>query len=492
MADSVVRKSDLSAWMADDRRFALLRGVLLVLSGALGALFPTQVVLTVAALTVVVGIWRHPDLLPLSLIAVMGNTKFNLYLGFITVFPEYLPLGVGALIMTVGWLARPESIREQRILWLFAALTFSGVLSSIFALEVRAALTRSFIVPIAGAAFWFTATGLRTRVQLTRALVVLQWGVAVGAAVGVAQMVPFPAVNEAVNLGFLRRFGNPEFEYSVGAPVLHQLTATFRANGLFNDPNIFGGYLAVMFPVLASLALGPWAQKSRARLAGIWTVLALTSVALLLSLSRSGMLAAAGGAFVLILLRPDWLRAARLWTGLAALVATAIAVAAMAGTQVLLIFTRLAESFASHDLSARAHESALIFGLKLFAQFPITGVGLSNFGAHYIRQVEPGASAMMAHNAFVGWLAETGIVGGVAMAALLVAVVKPPLRAWKQPNLRSLDPEMHALLSGFLAAFVALAVTNFFYDFWLRTFVWVIFGFAVAIARLVSSPEPRR
>ncbi len=484
------RWSDLAnSWVANEKRFSRARWAILAIAGIAGAFAPLAAVLVLGSILVAALLWRHPSVLPLALIAVMGNTKFNFYLGFVTVFPEYVILAVWGLILVLRWLEQPAPLEEGGFLWLFAALTFAGVLSCIMAIEMRPALARAFIIPVAGAAFWSTLTGIRTRAHVSRALIALQWSVAIGAAFGVAQMIAIAVFKRNLDLGFLRRFGNPEFEYSIGAPVIHQLTSTFRANGLFNDPNIFGGFLAAMIPILAALALGPWASASRARFVSVWSTLALGVIALILSLSRSGVLAAVVGMGVLLLLRPSWLRSPRLWTGLGALVVAGVSVAAVAGVKVFLIVARLMGSFSSHDVSARTHESAFVFALELFARFPITGVGLRNFGAHYGRELEPGATSMMAHNAFVGWLAESGVVGGVAMAALLIVIVTQVRRAWRSSALESRDPEMHALLAGMLAAFAAMAVSNVFYDFWLRSFVWVVFGFAVALARLVRASE---
>lgn len=491
MAATVTRWADLAApWLLDSRRFTKLRWCVLLAAGLVGAFQPLIGVCLVATLLAATLLARHPTLLPLTFIAVMGNTKFNLYLGFVTVFPEYIPILLSLGIAALRWAERPSAIEDAKYLWGFAALTFAGLLSATFAIEIRPVLTRAMFVPISGLVFWWVISRLRTRQHVERALVVMQWGAVLGAAFGIAQMVGIAVFKRNIDLGFLREFGNPEFEYSVGPPMLHQLTTTFRANGLFNDPNIFAGYLACLLPVLASLVLGPWAASSRRRSIGALIALALCALALVLTLSRSGFLAAAIGLMVLLLLRPEWLSAPRLWIGLSAMFTAVIAAASVAGVQVVLILVRLASSFASHDVSARTHERAFTFAWELFTRYPITGVGLRNFAVHYAREVEPRSTGMMAHNAFMGWLAETGIIGAAVMVALLVAVLGPPVRAMRDPTLRQRDPGLHALLAGFLGAIAALVVTNIFYDFWLRTFVWVMLGLAVVVARLASRREP--
>jgi len=55
------------------------------------------------------------------------------------------------------------------------------------------------------------------------------------------------------------------------------------------------------------------------------------------------------------------------------------------------------------------------------------------------------------------------------------------------------DPGMRAVRLGLFASLIAVLVANVFYDYILRTFVWVIAGLAVCGARLVvreSTPRP--
>ena len=45
-------------------------------------------------------------------------------------------------------------------------------------------------------------------------------------------------------------------------------------------------------------------------------------------------------------------------------------------------------------------------------------------------------------------------------------------------------PRLYAITAGLFGALVALFVSNLFYDYLLRDFVWVICGLAVAASRL--------
>ena len=65
---------------------------------ALGVAAPLALVALAAATLVVAALTRRPFLIAASLIVFMGNVKVNYYLGFFTVFPEYLVLAVAAFL----------------------------------------------------------------------------------------------------------------------------------------------------------------------------------------------------------------------------------------------------------------------------------------------------------------------------------------------------------------------------------------------------------
>jgi O-antigen ligase len=59
-------------------------------------------------------------------------------------------------------------------------------------------------------------------------------------------------------------------------------------------------------------------------------------------------------------------------------------------------------------------------GVRAFLQDPIVGVGLGAFGAATTGAL---AKDIVAHNTFLSVLVETGIVGGVAFLAILLALI---------------------------------------------------------------------
>jgi O-antigen ligase len=159
------------------------------------------------------------------------------------------------------------------------------------------------------------------------------------------------------------------------------------------------------------------------------------------------------------------------------------------GINPLLLVQRLTQSFNENDISSRLHHDALFYALSLLARYPLTGVGLGNFGAFFSGEVDAYYPNMMSHSAPLSYLAESGLLGGGAFLAVVGVILWRPWRALRNPALRRERPELHAILVGLLGALVAIDVANLFYDYYLRTFIWVVSGLALAAVRLVQRGE---
>jgi len=210
----------------------------------------------------------------------------------------------------------------------------------------------------------------------------------------------------------------------------------------------------------------------------------IMSVCLLLTQSRSGALALIAGAGVVFAHRPGLLRRPALW------IAVGVIVVAMAGVSILvqadpmLLLTRFAGTVDTNDSSNRVHLDVLVYGLELLKRYPFFGVGLGNYGLYYGPERNPYFTNMMTHCAPLTYFAESGIPGGIAFCAVWAHVVR------RVAGTRPAAPntEGQALRVGLLAAVVALLVANLFYDYILRTFVWVIAALAVSLARHHDTP----
>lgn len=118
--------------------------------------------------------------------------------------------------------------------------------------------------------------------------------------------------------------------------------------------------------------------------------------------------------------------------------------------------------------------------LKAFATNPITGVGIGNF--KIVSNIVPEMkfqevwyyiSGMSAHNVFLHYMAETGIIGTLAIISLAVANLKIAFQSFKL----SLTPSDTQMSAANLIAIVVFCVTIFY----MRSWTWGQGGYLMAL-----------
>ena len=453
---------------------------------ALGVAAPLALVALAAATLVVAALTRRPFLLAASLVVLMGNVKVNYYLGFFTVFPEYLVLVLAAFLGFAAWLARPAWPPERRLVLAFIVWGFTGLLSVPFAASVSRLLPRVVLIGVALVTWLTVVITVDTRPRLARALGLWEIAATGYAVYGIVQMIGLVAGFDT-QLHFLAPYSNPDLFIGVGSPVRRRIGDVFRANSMFNDPNILGGFLAAA--MAATLALRAFHAEAGRRVRAAFELLALgiMGTCLLLTQSRSGALAFVVGAAIVFAHRPRSLGRPALWLTLVGAAAVIAGVAYLLGVDTTLLVSRFAAISDTNDTSNRQHLEVFLYGLSLVARYPLTGVGLGNFGLFYSAEHDAFYSKMMSHSAPLSYFAESGIPGGVAFLTLWVLL----LRRIGRSRPPAADRAARAAHLALFASLVALLVANLFYDYITRTFVWVIAGLAVAAARLADGPFRR-
>ncbi|MCX6032902.1 MAG: O-antigen ligase family protein [Chloroflexi bacterium] len=256
--------------------------------------------------------------------------------------------------------------------------------------------------------------------------------------------------------------GAYQFLRQAGPEAFVLMGRFMRAYGTLQQPNPYAGYLGYLAPVAASLALGGLGQwRQQRRRADLWIGLACGGVAVLLaagiglSWSRGGWLGLAAALIAVAALRNR--RTAILTVTALALIALVIALfgtgwlpgtvaARMADLGNYLVGPDPAQmaspvvggteitdaNFAV--LERLAHWEA---GLRMFADRPWLGVGIGNYGVAYARYALPHWYDALghAHNVYINFLAETGILGAVAFAVFWLGLAWHALRAGWQPLL---------------------------------------------------------
>jgi O-antigen ligase len=477
-------------WFREERRFRVLEWTVPVFLAVLviRAPLPSFALLALTALFAL--LWRRPGAVVPILIVLMMNAKVNVYAGFFTFFPEYAVFALAGLVLALRWAEEPRPLEERGLVALFAAWILAGVLSVLNAPMIGQVLAKAGVLVLAALTCWLVVGGVRSERELGRALAWWQGAALISILYGILQMTGL-LLGFDTSLGFLQKYGNHDMYYSIGAPAELSFNWFFRVNAFFSDPNILAGYLAATGAMTLALwlfhARSAGRRKGRARFEALLFCLGLLCA--FLTLSRSGMLGLVAGCGTVLVFESRVLRGGRFWlVGGSGLVLVGLLSSVM-GINPLLLVQRLTETFSASDASTRIHHDVFFYGLSLLARYPLTGVGLGNFGAYYGPEVNAYYPNMMSHSAPVSYFAESGLLGGGAFLAVLGVVLWRPWRALRNPSLRRQRPELHAFLVGLLGAVVAIDVANLFYDYYLRTFIWVVSGLALAAARLAERPD---
>ncbi len=240
----------------------------------------------------------------------------------------------------------------------------------------------------------------------------------------------------------------------------NQLYVYFVANSVFFDPNIFGRFLALVMVALATMLL--YDRPAREQL-GVFVVLAILWGALVISFSRSSMIALLIGLALLAALR--WRPGAALAIGTVVVVLGAAAVAVSPTTFGL--------NQGLNGVSA-GRGSVLSGGLRLFGDRPGWGYGSGSFETEYRGHNPNSGSLTASHTTPVTVAAEQGVIGELAYGALLVVAIAGLARGAGE------DPVRAAIA----AAFAALLIHTMLYaDFLEDPFTWALLGVGAAIAR---------
>lgn len=476
----------LAGWLHDPTTFAVLGVVIPGAAAACAFLSPWPTLAAILVLGLSAILWRSPNSAVLILIALMGNAKIHYYTGALTIFPEYPFVALVTLICGLQWLEGRWRSIEAAPMWAFLWLAFAGMMSFVNAVNIPRVFSKESVLIISLLIFGLTMRGIQSPREMRRALKWLEWSALVVSGYAVLQMAG-ALIGWDTGLHYFEKHGNPDFYYGLGPPVIHQFTKIFRANSFMNDSNILGGYLAAVTPIFLALRLYHARNRKRIRASFESLLLVMMGVSLLLTLSRSGLLAMLIGISVVLVGMRHQVRWGTFWLGSTALTGLTAAASTALGINPLVLFGRLSASLDLADYSNRTHFQVGNYALELFARFPLTGVGLRNFGFYYANEIDPYFPNMIAHNAVLGYLAETGLFGGLAFITLLIVILRTTWRTVATPGLRQTHPELYAWCVGLFGSVVALQVSNLFYDFYLRSFTWVLSGLAIATAQLVRN-----
>lgn len=254
-----------------------------------------------------------------------------------------------------------------------------------------------------------------------------------------------------------RTFGPmPDARWQMWFAPLRELGIEFRWSGPFGHPNVAG-------PVMALALVYALSRSGIQRLA---LSLAL-GIGLVLSLSRTSILAAATGAMVVLIfssfngLKPISIRIRLIIAVLATSAIFAVAIA--------------------QDSSLDGRDSAYADYLRIWQRYPWFGAGEAGV-RDYVSSGEIEHSHAHAHNLLIDSLARHGLVGAIL---LLVALISALMLSW---SIRSQAPWPLAIILTFLV--IGLAETPFDPLYMSVPLLWVLIAASYANGQRREKHEP--
>ncbi|HEY6771153.1 MAG TPA: O-antigen ligase family protein [Solirubrobacterales bacterium] len=276
-------------------------------------------------------------------------------------------------------------------------------------------------------------------------------------------------------------WGNDFGGFAIARP---EGAGVFRVGGPL-DPNFFGQVLLATAVLAVYLALSARSRASRGLALAICIACMVTTG---LTGSR-GALVATAAAFCLILLLAPIPR--DIGVAIVAFVVAAGLVFMPSGLQARIGLSSPSSADPEVAKVTRGSEDAIqgrksenLAALQMFGDHPVFGVGPGNYSKHYLSYSErigldPRLTAREAHSLYLGALAETGIIGGCALAAVLWLALRG---AWR--GRRLLRGGDSLLAEGIFVSLVSFLVAGLFLHAAYPRYLWILVAFGFAAGQL--------
>ncbi len=239
-------------------------------------------------------------------------------------------------------------------------------------------------------------------------------------------------------------------------PALSDLSSPF---GPFANHNHFAGYAELLIGLPIGLIVSNGVRKDERLFYGFVTV--VIGVALVISLSRGGMIGFLVGAIFIALLstklkKEHPARPSVMSSAMKGLAGVAI-IAAIAASLVWIGADPVVNRIVDNKETLSSSRTWIWSGAwSVFTAHPITGAGLGSFQTVFPQRSEYDGSwgyVQQAHNDYLQVLADGGIIGGVLMIWFMVLVLRDIFR-----GVRSHDPLLAGIALGCGGGIVALLV----------------------------------
>lgn len=384
---------------------------------------------------------------------------------------------LAGLALAISWLARIASRQREEDLfwaahpwmtWVIALFLLWVTLSAIWAEQPGDTLSAAFRYALNAALFLVVFTAIQSR-QHVRALI--------GALV--------------VGAVFAGLYGIAVQPSAAGAAAgLTSASGLNRLAGTIGDPNQLASVLVVGF-ILATAIAASARRSSAIRLASA-AAATITLAGIFFTVSRGGLFALAAAMVATILVA----RGHRLAATLLALLVAVTAIGYYSGVAPAGARDRI---LAADGGSGRTDIWKV--GWRMVEAKPVTGVGAGNFpisSIHYLL-VEPGAleqdryvvdDPKVAHNIYLGFLAELGIVG-LGFFLLIVGGSLRTAGLAARGFARAGDHELELVARAVIVAILALLAADFFVSDQYSKQLWLLLALGPALLAVAGRTEER-
>jgi O-antigen ligase len=374
---------------------------------------------------------------------------------------------------------RPVATGPALIRWPAAGLLALVWLTVVFSVDAPLSAYQALRLTLGVALALYAINKIDDLRQVTPALIVM---VIVQAVIGLVQVLG----QESVGLNVLAELQVDPSVSSASVVWDTDGTRILRAYGLTENPNIFGGLLAFSLLLLIAICV-----STRSWMTALYvSVIALGSVGVVLSFSRSAALAFAAGllvAFALLAYSRAWLSLRRM-LAICLVAGLAAAPFAVHYGDAILNRSNLTSAELPQDPEERSlRERRVLFDASwdVFQADPVTGAGAGALPiAIERRDPDFGYDYQPAHFVPLVVAAENGVFAALCYIALIVA---PWVLLWRRRHALTLE------LVGASAALLAVIVVGLFdYYTWSqppgRIWTWIALGFWV-VAYSRSEPS---
>ncbi len=242
-----------------------------------------------------------------------------------------------------------------------------------------------------------------------------------------------------------------------------------RAAGLFEDPNMFAGYLSACFAAAFAFTVHARTRKRMLVLLGATGVI---GVGLLVTFSRTGWVGALVGAVVVALTAPRGRRIRIVGAGLALLMVVLVFAPGQVAERAASIFDT------ERDLSNITRYGMYLSTVQMIKDDWVTGTGLAAFEQVYPEYRQPGTilSVRRPHQLPIAFWAEMGVAGLAAeilLVGALIALFFPRRgRPWS------------AFEAASFAGLLTLLAETFFQYYLYFEYLWLFVALCVVSSRL--------